>query len=211
LPNIRPYEPRDLDDLYRISLATGDSGADATHLYRDHKLVGHIYAGPYGVLSPQTAFVVEDEQGVAGYIVGALDTRAFEAQAEASWWPTLRPLYADPTGTPYENWDADQLRSYLIHHPSHSPSALLECFPSHLHINLLPRLQGQGLGRRLLDMWFETLAAMGSAGAHLGVGPANHRAQRFYRAYGLLEPALPRPSRSGTLWFARNLGAAQKE
>jgi len=203
--DIRPYEPRDLDDLYRICLATGDSGADATHLYRDAKLVGQIYAAPYAILSPQTAFVVEDALGVAGYIVGALDSRAFEALAEASWWPTLRPHYADPAGTPYETWDADQLRSYLVHHPSHAPSALVERFPSHLHINLLPRLQGQGLGRLLLDLWFETLGAMGSLGAHLGVSGANTRAQRFYRAYGLTEPALSRPSPHGTVWFAKDL------
>jgi ribosomal protein S18 acetylase RimI-like enzyme len=202
---IRPYEPRDLDDLYRVCLATGDNGADATHLYDDPRLVGHIYAAPYGVLSPETAFVVEDAAGVAGYIVGALDTRAFAAHAEASWWPTLRPLYPDPSGTPFEAWSADQLRGYMIHHPSHAPDALLDRFPSHLHINLLPRLQGRGLGRRLFDLWFETLADMGSIGAHLGVSGANIRAQTFYRAYGLTEPLPARPPPRATLWFARRL------
>jgi hypothetical protein len=100
---IRPYRPADLDDLYRICLLTGDSGADASPVYQDPKLVGHLFAGPYGVLNPETAFVVEDQDGVAGYIIGAIDTRAFEARLEAEWWPNLRPLYADPAGTPPED------------------------------------------------------------------------------------------------------------
>ena len=43
---IRPFAPADLDSLYAICLATGESGQDAASLYRDGKLIGHIYAGP---------------------------------------------------------------------------------------------------------------------------------------------------------------------
>ena len=201
--DIRPYRPADLDALYRICLATGDSGADAASLYQDPRLVGHIYAGPYGVLSPETAFVVEDDQGVGGYIVGALDTRAFESRLEAQWWPTLRPRYADPAETPHEQWNADQLRAYQMHHPFPAPRRVVELFPSHLHINLLPRLQGQGVGQRLIDLWLEALRAMGSRGVHLGVSPANTRAIRFYLAYGLDRLDLPIPNARPALFFTR--------
>lgn len=34
----------DLGEVYAISLATGDSGQDASHLYRDIRLIGHIYS-----------------------------------------------------------------------------------------------------------------------------------------------------------------------
>ena len=50
---IRPFQSDDLDALYRISLATGLAGGDASHLYEDAKLMGHIYAAPYAVLEPQ--------------------------------------------------------------------------------------------------------------------------------------------------------------
>src|SRR5439155_1740259 len=59
---IRAFRPADLDDLYRICLATGAGGDEALALYRDPKLVGHVYAAPYAVLSPWTVFVVEDGQ-----------------------------------------------------------------------------------------------------------------------------------------------------
>jgi ribosomal protein S18 acetylase RimI-like enzyme len=204
LADIRPYRPADLDALYRICLATGDSGADASGLYRDPQLVGHLYAAPYGVLSPQTAFVVEDEQGIGGYILGALDTRDFEATLEAEWWPKLRPHYADPAATPHQDWSADQRGAYLIHHPFPAPRRVVEPFPSHLHIDLLPRLQGQDLGRRLMDLWLDTARAMGSRGVHLGVSAANTRAIRFYNAYGLDRLDLPVPGGSA-LFFTRDL------
>lgn len=202
---IRPYRPADLDALYRICLATGDSGADASAVYRDPGVVGHLFAGAYGVLGPETAFVVEDAEGVGGYIVGALDTRAFEARLEADWWPTLRTQYADPAGTSHLDWSADQRAAFLIHHPFPAPRRVVQRFPSHLHINLLPRLQGQDLGRRLIDLWLETIARMGSRGVHLGVSPANTRAIRFYLAYGLDRLDLPVPSGPPALFFTRSI------
>jgi ribosomal protein S18 acetylase RimI-like enzyme len=92
-----------------------------------------------------------------------------------------------------------------IHHPPRAARRIVEPYPSHLHIDLLPRLQGRGLGRQLLDAWFELVAARGSKGAHLGVGAANARAIRFYRAYGLAEPALIWPPPRGVIWFAKTL------
>jgi ribosomal protein S18 acetylase RimI-like enzyme len=189
---IRDVRPGDLDALYRIALATGDSGADAAHLHRDPRLVGHLYAAPYAVLAPEFALVVEDAAGVGGYVLGALDTLAFEARLEAEWWPALRRQYADPTGDP-NTWGLDQVRAYQIHHPRPPPARITDPYPSHLHVNLLPRLQGRGLGQALLDDWLARIAAAGSRGMHLGVSPVNRRALRFYRAYGLEEFRFPRP------------------
>jgi hypothetical protein len=73
---IRPYEERDLDALFAISLATGLAGADASALYDDPRMMGHIYAAPYARLDPGLALVVEDDKGVAGYVVGTIDTAA---------------------------------------------------------------------------------------------------------------------------------------
>jgi hypothetical protein len=58
MTGIRAFRPEDLHDLYRIYLATALAGGDASGLYQDRKLVGHVYAGPYAVLSPETVFVI---------------------------------------------------------------------------------------------------------------------------------------------------------
>ncbi len=204
---IRPYRPDDLEDLYSIALATGEAGADASALYSNPRLVGEVFAAPYAVLSPATAFVLEDAAGVAGYVLGALDTRAFETACEESWWPNLRPRIVDPTGVDPETWTRDQRLSWFIHHPRPTPSRIAAPFPSHLHIDLLPRARGAGWGKSMLDIWFETARSLGSSGVHLGVSVANARALRFYRIYGLLEPVLERPPPPGVIWFAKTLTA----
>jgi ribosomal protein S18 acetylase RimI-like enzyme len=202
---IRTFQSADLDDLYRICLVTGAGGEDATALYRDPKLLGHIYAAPYALLSPRSVFVAEDAGGLGGYIVGAPDTRDFETRLETEWWPSLRRRYRDPAGEPRAGWDRDQLMSYKIHHPDRTADEIVEAYPSHLHINLLPHLRGAGIGRRLIERWLAAVREMGSRGAHLAVGARNWRAIRFYRACGFHELERPPREASAAVWFAIEL------
>jgi ribosomal protein S18 acetylase RimI-like enzyme len=193
---IRPYRPGDLDDLYRICLLTGDAGQDATSLYRDPRLLGNIFAAPYGLYEPSLAFVAEDAAGVGGYIVGALDSPAFEQQLASKWWPHLRSRYPEPPpGLPAEQWTPDQRMAAMIHHPLRSPDGLARRYPSHLHINLVPRMQASGHGSRLTRTLIAALRNQGSCGVHLYVPRRNRRAAGFYRHFGFTE--LPAPELSG--------------
>lgn len=200
---IRPYRPEDLEGLYQVCLKTGDSGQDATHLYRDRRLLGAIYAAPYGRYAPDLAFVVEDAGQVAGYVLGAADTRTFEALLEDRWWPMLRAAHADPQGVPWPERTPDQHLERLFHKPNTAPDAVVAAYPAHLHINLLPHLQGLGLGQRLIDTLADALRDVGARGLHLGVSEANTRAQRFYDIYGFTR--LPEQPTPGTVWMVRDL------
>ncbi|HWA92788.1 MAG TPA: GNAT family N-acetyltransferase [Rhizomicrobium sp.] len=177
---IRPYRATDLATIYDICLKTGDAGRDATGLYGDPQLLGHVYAAPYGVLAPECCFVAEDAHGVAGYVIGTADTCDFEARLEREWWPPLRARYADPGKAATS---PDERMQRLIHRPERTPPRIADPFPGHLHIDLLPRLQGQGLGKRMIDHWRDAIGRP----THLGVGLSNARAVRFYRAYGFRE------------------------
>ncbi len=176
---IRPYRAGDLAAIYDICLRTGDAGQDATRLYGEPQLLGHVYAGPYGLFAPETAFIAEDAGGAGGYVFGPADTHAFEALLEREWWPGLRGRYPDPVSpaTP------DERMMHLIHHPPRLPRRIADAYPAHLHVDLLPRLQGRGLGRTMLDRWRSAVGVP----AHLSVGVRNERAVRFYRAYGFRE------------------------
>jgi ribosomal protein S18 acetylase RimI-like enzyme len=178
---IRPFRPGDERVLYDICLRTGASGADASGTYLDPNLLGEVYVGPYLRLTPALALVAEDEHGVAGYVLGVADTRAFEKACEREWWPALRARY--PLGAFPPNSPDDRLVR-LIHGPPEASEDVVERYPAHLHIDLLPRLQGRGFGRRLLEALFANLLAAGAPAVHLGVGLANRRAIGFYERMG---------------------------
>jgi ribosomal protein S18 acetylase RimI-like enzyme len=190
---IRPYHSSDLDALYRICLLTGDDGQDATSLYDDPRLLGHFFAAPYGLFEPAMAFVAEDAAGVGGYILGALDTQAFEERLERTWWPHLRARYPDPPASvPAGQRTPGQQVAHMIHHPWRTPDKLTARYPSHLHIDLLPRLQGSGLGRQMTKTLIAALRDQGSTGVHLHVPRGNQHAAGFYRHIGFSElPATP--------------------
>jgi GNAT superfamily N-acetyltransferase len=201
---IRPYEPADLDDLYRVCVQTADNGLDATTLFADPKLPGHVFAAPYAIFEPSLAWVAEDAAGVAGYVLGALDSRAFEERLERDWWPALRASYPDPRQLADPVSELEEITLQDIHQPFTADPELADSYPSHLHIDLLPRLQGRGFGRRLIETLLIALRAGGSHGVHLRVGRANERAAGFYRHVGLTE--LPA---TGPRAFAMKLAADQ--
>ena len=199
---IRPYRPSDLNALYDICLKTGDSGADGTHLYDNPRIIGDIFAAPYGVLQPDLAFVVEDGEGVAAYVIGTTDTRAFEARLEAEWWPKLRSNYSDPRNISRKDRTMDQWRALHIHYPAGVPQPVVDAAPAHLHINLLPRLQGQGMGKALVETWLHAAAQAGARKVHLGCNADNARALRFYDLFGWKRLAHePTPD---TVWMTIN-------
>lgn len=200
---MRQFEPGDLDALYAISMATGHHGADASHLYADQKLMGHIYAAPYAVLEPDLALVVEDGDGVAGFVVGVPDTVLWEATLERRWWPMLRHRYSDPGDTPAATWTPDQRRAFIIHHPTRTPPAVVHTYPAHLHMNLLPRAQGRGIGTRLLNAWFDIAGSRKASPAHVGINKSNRRAIGFWEKHGFKD-LMPGDDPSGrTIWMGR--------
>jgi ribosomal protein S18 acetylase RimI-like enzyme len=190
-PVIRPATPEDVDACYEICLRTGDHGADATALHTDPRLIGEIWVGPYLERWPQHAFVAADGSTVGGYIVGAPDTVEHERWLEQEWWPALRlryPLDAFPAGTA----DAECVR--LMHDPHTTPEQLASGWPAHLHIDLLPGMQGRGHGRALMNAFFASLRSAGVEAVHVGVSSANPGAIAFYRRLGF------RDLHGGTVW-----------
>ena len=88
--------------------------------------------------------------------------------------PTLAPHPANP----------DEEVAALIHRPQRTPDAVVEQYPAHLHIDLLPRLQGKGVGRALMERLPDALDQRKVTGVHLDVAPGNRRAIGFYQRLG---------------------------
>ncbi len=174
---IRPYHPTDLASLYRICLQTGDNGNDASGLYADPFLLGHLWAGPYAVLEPELCFVLTNDHEPIGYILGTADTALFGTRCEAEWFPPLRQRYSMPA--PGDN--SREAASIRQIHQGHERSNQWPEFPAHLHIDILPQGQKQGWGRKLMEHFCHHLAEQGVGGVFLGVSPDNGNAVDFYR------------------------------
>src|SRR3979490_1658415 len=201
---LRQFRSGDLNALYAISLATGHEGGDASHLYEDAKLMGHVYSAPYALLEPALVLVVVDGDEVAGFAAGAIDTSQWEDVLEQDWWPALRRRYPDPDAASLASWTADQRRASAIHHPERAPRDVVNAYPAHLHLNLLPSVQGQGVGSMLLRAWPGLAVERGATAVHAGVNRANLRALRFWRQNGFKDLKLEGRVESRTVWMGRS-------
>lgn len=202
---MRSARPGDQPGAYYVCLKTGDYGQDGEPYYRDDPdALGRIFVGPYLRFEPEFSLILEDESGVCGYAFGALDSRAFYEKYEKEWRPKLVEHFPAPQGDP-ARWTRVQIVHNWYHHPDYfCPEPYAE-YPSHLHIDLLPRAQGHGYGRRMLEEVMRRLAAKGSPGAHLGVAVPNVRALGFYQRLGFHELARHGSGNEAVIYLGKHL------
>ena len=82
-PIIRLARPDEMPALYDIVLRTANNGGDATLLHRLPEVQGDVYLGPYVTFEPDLAFVLEDDSGAAGFVLGAFEFAPLRGTAEA--------------------------------------------------------------------------------------------------------------------------------
>ncbi|HEY9366748.1 MAG TPA: GNAT family N-acetyltransferase [Agromyces sp.] len=188
MPEIRPYRAADRDQVARICLLTAAGGGDATGVYSDDTLMPEVFALPYVEYAPELAFVVADGDRVLGYVIGVGDTAAFVEWWRREWGPAFaarHPSPGLPTGRQPDFTEAQLIEAGTT--PERMLIDELAEYPAHLHIDLLPELQGRGFGRRLIDTLRAALAARGVPAVHLGMDAANTGARAFYDRLGFHE------------------------
>jgi GNAT superfamily N-acetyltransferase len=184
---IRFARPGDEPGAYYVCLKTGDYGKDGETFYReDPDALGRIFVGPYLAFEPGLSLILQDSEGICGYALGAFDSRKFFDRYENEWRPGLCARFPQPTGDP-EGWTRVQTVYDWYHHPDYFTPEPYNAYPSHLHIDLLPRAQGRGYGRKMFEQVIRILRAQGAPGAHLGVSILNTPALGFYERLGFNE------------------------
>jgi ribosomal protein S18 acetylase RimI-like enzyme len=198
MPHIRRFRSGDEPALADICLRTADAGADATGLFHDDAIWAEIFVLPYVHRHPELAFVVESEDGrVVGYIVGAADSDEFEDWFHDEWWPSHGARWPKPQ---VERTRQDGTLIYAYSRRSGAEPYGRE-YPAHLHIDLLPEVQGRGWGRQLIETLVSALRERGVTGVHLAASTENVGAIAFYPRVGFT--ALP--SHSGVQAFGMRL------
>ncbi len=202
---IREVRPGDEAGAYHVCLKTGNYGKDGEPYYReDPDALGRVFVGPYLSYAPEFGRILEDEGGVCGYALGAFDSHQFYDRFEKEWRPALCAKFPEPKGDP-EKWSRVEQVYYTYHHPDYFCPEPYAAYPSHLHIDLLERAQGQGLGRQMLEAVMAELRHHGSPGAHLGVSMLNTTAMGFYLKLGFTELIRVGEGRDGCVYLGKPL------
>lgn len=182
---IRAYEARDRAAVRRICFDTGYMGDPVAWQWDDPESFADLFSAWYTDHEPASALVAEVDGTVAGYLLGCRDTSRLATPGRVAAHHLLRRGLLLRTGTAPVLWRAlaDLGREATRgHRPSlgvHDPR-----WPAHLHIDLLPRARGLGLGRRLVDRWLASLRADGVPGCHLETWAENAGAIAFFRSVG---------------------------
>ncbi|PWJ24383.1 acetyltransferase (GNAT) family protein [Branchiibius hedensis] len=196
---IRGYRPGDEAALAEVCVRTGAMGGDASGLFDPPGLLPDIYLNPYLAHCPDLAWVVADgRKPPVGYLVATADTLEFDQWFATQWWPSVAQRY--PRAEHPTTLQELVTEAGYTHGSTRDPLAAE--YPAQLHIDLLPVLQGQGFGRRLIEVLCEALVARGVPGVHLGASKDNSGAIAFYHRLGFT----PLPSPEGTQWFGKRLG-----
>jgi ribosomal protein S18 acetylase RimI-like enzyme len=162
---IRPYEKKDQSYVEQICIATAGPGFAETPLRK--KAAVAAFCRYFITHCPETCFVAADESDIpVGYI---LCTTSFGN------WCKHGPeqfLTSFPFGL---LWSIGSMLGGLPY---------VRSYPAHLHINLLPPYQRQGLGRQLMQALEQELRKRNCSGVSLCVDKNNHGAMRFYESCG---------------------------
>lgn len=202
---IRAARPEDLAGAYYVCMKTGDFGRDGEPYYaEDPDALGRLFVGPYLAYEHSLALILEDEGGVCGYALGAFDSKEFYGRYDSEWRPRLCERFPSPEGEA-SKWSRVETVYHWYHNPDYfCPEPYAE-YPSHLHIDLLQRVQGRGYGRTMLEQVMGRLRERGSPGAHLGVSNSNTSAFGFYARLKFQALAVVGSGPDGCTYLGRRL------
>ena len=211
---VRAYHPTDYCMVRDIYLDTAYMGKRLTEaFFSDFVLFALLYLDCYATHYPEHFFVYDvcitdgraiasdsvDNNGVAitvdnatakdhtvcGYINGALDTCSFMDTYRKQHIPHIeRRIHEQSTPAKEREIVGRALDAYRA---TPAPSLLMDVintYPAHLHINVLPKAQRKGIGGVLLRHYEQYCRAQHARGIHLITSDNNVRALPFYEAHG---------------------------
>ncbi|KAL7916915.1 hypothetical protein GGI35DRAFT_474167 [Trichoderma velutinum] len=191
-PFVRTYDPN--KDKIAVPTICRDTVHEALAQEPMISIAPFIWATPYIHLHPDYCFVLDSgNETVVGYIIGTPDNEQFLAKYHSEYLPTLDSVeLPKPSMDRPAKWVGDELpiaMLQLLHSPGEARHykdfpQLVEQYPAHLHINLLPDYQQKGYGKLLMDRFLAKLHAERIKGVHLVLAADNINADKFYQKTG---------------------------
>ena len=184
---VRPYDVGDRAAVRDVCYRTGYMGEPIDWQWRDEPSFADLFCGYYTDGEPESAFVVEVDGVVAGYLLGCVDSRRAWSPAGIIGRHILRRGLLFRPGTAGVIWRGigDGVVDVATRRVRRSDLEFRDPrWPAHLHIDLLPPARGRGAGRQLVTGWLARLRSLGVGGCHLQTIAENAPALSFFEAVG---------------------------
>jgi len=182
---IRSYRPADRAAVRRLSCDTADHGEPVERFFHDREAVANVLVRYYTDYEPQSLWIAEQEDVLAGYLTGCLDTKRCNRVMVTRVLPgTIIGAVARGALWRAKTWRlcAALLETLLLGGFPHKVD--LREYPAHLHINVRQDFRGKQIGRQLIERFLAQADGAGVGGTHVVVLGHNERGRRFFETMG---------------------------
>ena len=167
---VRPYEKKDFRFVQDICVATSAIADEDTPINR--ATLCAMYCDYYLDNEPEFCFVaVDDDDTPIGYILCAADLDTYNEQMENNYLPLVRKL----NGGEFFRFSAERKLDQRY---------IKQGYTAHIHIDILPEFQDQGVGTQLLTALQDKLTESFVEGLYLTCSLKNTKARAFYEKCG---------------------------
>ena len=167
---VRPYKKKDFRYVQEICIET--SWLKDSDVLAEKSALCAMYCDYYMDFEPEFCFVAVDDNDIpVGYVLCSANADTFHEQMTEYYLPFVRKL----SGSEFFRFSAQMKweRQFVAHG-----------YTAHLHIDVLPCFQGQGVGTALLQELLQKLKDSFVEGVYLVCAKNNKNACAFYEARG---------------------------
>lgn len=178
---IRPYRPGDREVIRRLCCETGYLGRAIDPVFEDRELFADYLTSFYTDREPESAFVLEQDGVVKGYLLGS--RRPFLHQLH-SFFLNISLFARGMVRYPRYNKASKAFVRWILLNAWREVPAAPHRIP-HFHFNMLPEAQSIGGTRQLLVQFFDHLRAHGETKVSGQVVTfEDRRGTRLFERYG---------------------------
>ena len=180
---IRKFKVSDRAAVREINYNTALLGDSAEKFFDDREVFADALTRYFTDYEPQSCFVAERGGEIAGYLIGAKDTRVMDRvmTGKAIFPLALKAFFRGAFFKPKNiSFLLGCARSFA--RGEFFAPAFCKGYPATLHINLREGFRGQALGGRLIEAYLNYLKSEGVEGVHLCT--MSDKAAEFFIAQG---------------------------
>jgi len=180
---IRSYRIKDRPGVRQVCCATGFLGESVSKIFSDDEIFADLFSKYYTDMEPESAFVIEDKGKIVGYVLGCRHIRKFRRYFLIKFLPQIFPKLIWRYFIRYNHQERKWVRRVIFDGLKRIPQGFSKS--AHLHINLMKEYRGRGVGKILINKFFQYMREQGVKKVYGGVWSFEDRkTEQLYRKLG---------------------------